>query len=79
MTDEQLITELRRIKHTPTMSEVARRAGVGRMSLYRATASGRVSKRVADALKRAVQPVSMQGYQNARSQASIPGRLKGIP
>ena len=67
MTDEQLVREIRRIHYCPSMTDVAARAGLHRVTLYRIVKSGQVQAKYRDALVRAIRYATNEVYDNPRS------------
>jgi DNA-binding LacI/PurR family transcriptional regulator len=66
---EQAIQQLRIVRYTPSLKEVASRAGVHRATLYLAINSGRISPAHAEAVVRAFQGVQKEPSNNRRSAA----------
>ena len=60
MTTDQIVTELRRIRYGqyPTITRVAKAAGLSRMAVYRAVQSGTLSSNHAEALGKALRTVT---------------------
>ena len=68
MTPDEIIRLLRINQHGRlTLSEIARRAGVDRQTLYNAMRTGYLSERSRSALTRVLQGAEKEGYQIARS------------
>jgi len=69
MTDEQLVRELRRVKYCPTMTALAARAGLHRVTLYRAIKAGTVPAKHRASVERALQYATNNVYDNPRAQS----------
>ena len=68
MTEQEVLRELRIIRYRPTMSDIARQAGVHVSGVYKQMASGRLTKRYQTALAQVLRQYSdNERDQNSRS------------
>ena len=66
---EQAIQQLRIVRYTPSLRELASRAGLHRVTLYRAINTGCITDAHAEAVIKAFQGVSKEPSHNRRSAA----------